>query len=135
MQSPTEPVQRLLSALETSLDGTGWTQELMDHAQKRVQENEIAQQSDDKRRSGRGHSTRYHRQEELLKEIVTASRPSAKESVNGSSEVGRGLVPRGGDTLRISQHVVDAAVQLLKDELGQLCEVNDDKYVDWRTNL
>lgn len=142
MQSPNEPVQRLLSTLEASLDSAGWTQRLVEESRERTSEDDARKRSSQSRTST-GHSTQDAQQQHLLAGVINASRPLAGQeqpAVAGlregeSGSMGQHVVPYNRDELQIPQHVVDAAVRLLKEELEQLCEVDDDQYVDWRTTL
>ncbi|KAL9060050.1 MAG: hypothetical protein Q9162_000900 [Coniocarpon cinnabarinum] len=138
MRSPNEPVQRLLATLETSLNAAGWTQKVAMHALKGIQENnDSLESSPDTKETGYNVPSGDARQDRILNEIIASSRPitGAGQAAEGSGDIPHGQVSLPTGDLRIPQHVVEQAVSLLKTELQRICEVDDDRYLDWRTSL
>ena len=136
MRSPTAPVQRLLAALETSLRQSGWEETLIQQATARVSEEDAqsqAQPTNARRRSGNLQTQNQH----VVDDVVKFSRPKHLEQSTTSAVDGEKQVSGAGinEELEIPKDVADAAVALLREELMKLCEVDDDKYVDWRTTL
>ena len=120
---------RLLSTLESSLHNAGWDKKLVSHVMKRVQErnDEQEQQTGNQMRMTSTVKGRSVLHSELLEEVLKGSRPVERDE--------RMQVAKLDDELRIPQAAVDAAVGVLKEELERMCEVDDDKYVDWRTSI
>ena len=137
-QFPQHPSEKIRKILEAELQTSGWTREVLEFGQERIQQL-VSQLDDEKRISFRPDEER-RQQEQWMREVQDAidNVPvCTEEEWNGMKEAEKEAAETKmtqRERLRVPDEVTEKCVDVLKVELKKCCEIDEDGYVDLRTS-